>query len=379
MDWTRFVEIRKVDAATREVHGVMAEEARDKSGETFDYESSKPYVMAWSQAMEKDTGGKSVGNVRGQHGKIAAGKLVRITFDDATKTIPVVAKIVDNNEWEKVQEGVYNGFSIGGSYIKKWADGNTVRYTAKPSEVSIVDNPCMYGAKFTMVKADGAVEEKDFQLGVTIHVPAHLQKQAEAAIAKVMEENSAAREESMDLKKLEDLAKAVEAQGAELESLKKMSSENQAHLHGVLIHHAGMGDHLNKMYASAQKAAAGTGTPTAEEIAKAAEADRLAKAAAGSGSNAEFEKFKTEVTASITALTELVKTLAKQPAHNGVASNAGGAGDGENGKQPGADANAGKPARFVPGGVEKSDDAQAALTKALDNGTPLDPRMRKAV
>jgi hypothetical protein len=157
-----FVPILKVDAATREVHGVMAEEARDKSGETFDYESSKPYVQAWSQAMEKDTNGRSVGNVRGQHGKIAAGKLVSITFDDATKTIPVVAKIVDNNEWEKVQEGVYNGFSIGGSYIKKWADGNTIRYTAKPSEVSIVDNPCMYGAKFTMVKADGAFEYRGF-------------------------------------------------------------------------------------------------------------------------------------------------------------------------------------------------------------------------
>jgi hypothetical protein len=157
-----FVPILKVDAARREVHGVMAEEARDKSGETFDYESSKPYVKAWSEAMEKDTNGKSVGNVRGQHGKIAAGKLVSITFDDATRTIPVVARIVDNNEWEKVQQGVYNGFSIGGSYVRKWADGNTIRYTAKPSEVSIVDNACMYGAKFTLIKSDGAFEYRGF-------------------------------------------------------------------------------------------------------------------------------------------------------------------------------------------------------------------------
>ena len=157
-----FVPILKVDASRREVHGVMAEEAKDRANEIFDYESSKPYVQAWSREIEKTTEGKSAGNVRGQHGKIAAGKLVSITFDDATKTIPVVAKIVDNNEWEKVQEGVYNGFSIGGSYIKKWADGAATRYTAKPAEVSLVDHPCMYGATFQLVKADGAFEYRGF-------------------------------------------------------------------------------------------------------------------------------------------------------------------------------------------------------------------------
>ncbi len=157
-----FVPILKVDASRREVHGVMAEEARDRANEIFDYESSKPYVQAWSREIEKTTDGKSAGNVRGQHGKIAAGKLVSITFDDATKTIPVVAKIVDNNEWEKVQEGVYNGFSIGGSYIRKWVDGAATRYTAKPTEVSLVDHPCMYGATFQLVKADGAFERRGF-------------------------------------------------------------------------------------------------------------------------------------------------------------------------------------------------------------------------
>src|SRR5258708_5398907 len=157
-----FVPILKVDAARREVHGVMAEEAKDRANEIFDYESSKPYVQAWSREIEKTTDGKSAGNVRGQHGKIAAGKLVSITFDDVNKRIPVVAKIVDNNEWEKVQQGVYNGFSIGGSYVRKWADGAATRYTAKPAEVSLVDHPCMYGATFQLVKADGAFEYRGF-------------------------------------------------------------------------------------------------------------------------------------------------------------------------------------------------------------------------
>jgi len=161
-----FVPILKVDAAKREVYGVMAEDAKDKSGETFDYETSKPYVKAWSEDALRRTmvAGQeaSLGNVRGQHSKVAAGKLVDIQFDDKRKCIPVIAKIVDDNEWKKVEEGVYTGFSIGGSYVKRWADGATIRYTANPREVSIVDNPCMYGATFTMVKANGAFEHRGF-------------------------------------------------------------------------------------------------------------------------------------------------------------------------------------------------------------------------
>lgn len=161
-----FVPILKVDAARREVHGVMAEDAKDKAGETFDYATSKPYVKAWSEEALSRTlkAGQeiSLGNVRAQHSQVAAGKLVDIQFDDEAKRIPVIAKIVDDNEWKKVEAGIYTGFSIGGSYVKRWADGATMRYTANPREVSIVDNPCMYGATFSLVKANGASESRSF-------------------------------------------------------------------------------------------------------------------------------------------------------------------------------------------------------------------------
>jgi hypothetical protein len=140
----------------------MAEEAVDKSNEIFDYESSKPYIKAWADGFSETTDGKSFGNVRAMHSTIAAGKLIGIAFDDKTKKIPVVAKIIDDNEWKKVAEGVYTGFSIGGKYVKKWTDGTVTRYTANPSEVSIVDNPCMYGAQFAMVKENGATELRKF-------------------------------------------------------------------------------------------------------------------------------------------------------------------------------------------------------------------------
>jgi hypothetical protein len=158
-----YVPILRKDAARREIHGIIAQEQVDKSNEIFDYASSKPYFQQWSaDAMERTTKADlpiSYGNVRAQHSKIAAGKLIHIEFDDANKCIPVVAKIVDDNEWKKVQEGVYSGFSVGGKYIRKWADGGSTRYTAQPSEVSIVDSPCMPSATFSAVKSAGADDD----------------------------------------------------------------------------------------------------------------------------------------------------------------------------------------------------------------------------
>ena len=97
------------------------------------------------------------------HAPIAAGKLTDIAFDDDAKRITVAAKIVDDDEWRKVQEGVYTGFSQGGRYVKRWPDPDTglVRYTAEPHEISLVDLPCVPDATFEVVK-DGVVEKRAF-------------------------------------------------------------------------------------------------------------------------------------------------------------------------------------------------------------------------
>jgi hypothetical protein len=163
MTLSMFVPITKVDAVQRLVYGTLASEAVDKTGEVFDYETSKPHVEEWSGECAKATDGKSVGNLRAMHGKVAAGKFTSLECNDQTKSIEVCAKVVDNDEWEKVAEGVYTGFSIGGSYVKKWTDedGNK-RYTAKPSEGSLVDNPANPDAHFSMIKADGVEELRKF-------------------------------------------------------------------------------------------------------------------------------------------------------------------------------------------------------------------------
>jgi hypothetical protein len=162
MGMQMFCRLLKVDPIKGIVTGVAACEEPDKTGEIFDYASSKPHFMQWSAGIAKATNGKSVGNVRSMHTKVAAGKLTDISFDDAAKSIEVTAKIVDAAELNKLSEGVYSGFSIGGDYEKKWKDGELVRYTAKPNEISIVDNPCMPSATFSVVKEDGSTELRKF-------------------------------------------------------------------------------------------------------------------------------------------------------------------------------------------------------------------------
>ncbi len=160
-----FIPITKVDVAKRLVYGTLSEEIPDKAGEILDYESSKPAFMEWSQQFQEASGGKSLGNVRAMHGNIAAGKLTDIQFDDENKRIEGVAKVVDDDAWNKVLEGVYTGFSIGGGYTRRWPDPQNpalMRYTPTLSEVSLVDNPAVPTATFSVIKNDGSRELRYF-------------------------------------------------------------------------------------------------------------------------------------------------------------------------------------------------------------------------
>ena len=161
----KFVQLTKVDAKTGEVWGSMATETPDDVGEICDYEHSKPNFLKWSDKIVKASGGKSKGNVRTMHnGQLeAVGKLIHFEARDDKKDFFVGAQIVDKQALEKVYQGVYTGFSIGGSY-GAWSelDGGHKRYEAVPVEVSLVDNPCNPDATFQMVKEDGVEELRKF-------------------------------------------------------------------------------------------------------------------------------------------------------------------------------------------------------------------------
>lgn len=162
------IPIRKVDEKRQLIYGRAIDETPDLSGEVFDYASSKEHMLAWSAATAAATNGGSLGNLRSMHGSTCAGKLVDLQCDDHAKAVDITVKVVDPVEWQKVLENCYVGFSLGGRYLRRWADtvdGQVVtRYTAVPTEISLVDKPCVPSAKFYEIhKRDGSVRRVAFQ------------------------------------------------------------------------------------------------------------------------------------------------------------------------------------------------------------------------
>lgn len=198
-----FFPLTKVDAAQRLVWGLATAETEDRAGEICDYASTKPLYQKWSREMMKASEGRSLGNLRAMHGKIAAGKITALVFDDAARQIEICAKVVDDAEWRKVCEGVYTGFSQGGLYVDRWQDEEgRLRYTAEPAEVSLVDLPCLPDATFRLIKADGAEQEIPFARSAQSHSPS-------ASVAKIGARNNAA-----DLEKIQAMHDASVELGA---------------------------------------------------------------------------------------------------------------------------------------------------------------------
>ena len=146
-----FIPLRKADAVQRLVYGSATAKRPIGPAKSATTPAPSRYYEQWSPDFAKASGGKSLGNVRAMHGKVAAGKIASIAFNDEAKRIEIAAKIVDDDEWRKIEEGVYTGFSQGGAYVKRWPDPENpefTRYTAKPSEISLVDLPCLPRSQF---------------------------------------------------------------------------------------------------------------------------------------------------------------------------------------------------------------------------------------
>lgn len=163
-----FFQLRKVDEEKRLVHGRFSQSIVDRSGEMMDWETGRDAIMAWSQSQSDASNGKSLGNVRSQHQKnAAAGRIVSIDVVEADKAIDGVVEVVDDQDWAKVQKGVYTGFSIGGGYARRWTEtssGAAIKmYTPRVEEISLVDRPCVQTAGFyEVVKCDGTTEQRGF-------------------------------------------------------------------------------------------------------------------------------------------------------------------------------------------------------------------------
>jgi hypothetical protein len=150
----------------QEVAGVIASSALDRDDEVFDYENSKPYIKAWSDAVHAATvntvgeDGASLGNVRLMHTKQVAGKLIDIKFDDAKKVVWGVAKVTDPKVWQDIKSGVYSAFSVGANLVNAAYKDGKKHLTIKPVEVSIVDYPANPDTTFDWIKGTASYVNK---------------------------------------------------------------------------------------------------------------------------------------------------------------------------------------------------------------------------
>ena len=162
----------KVNQELHEVWGAATQESLDRQGEIVDFEASKKAFAELADTVSGVTGGKSLGPVREMHQPKAIGRLISVIPDEVNKRIWVGAKLSDTADgrdaWQKVQEGVLTGFSIGAPSCKREIKFNKAGEPEHHvvdfalSEVSLVDLPACYESTFAEVKlCKGAFAEID--------------------------------------------------------------------------------------------------------------------------------------------------------------------------------------------------------------------------
>ena len=121
--------IAKVDAEQRMVWGYASTEAEDDQGETVTRE-------ALAAALEDYM---RFANIREMHQPSAVGVATEAAVD--AKGLYLGAKIVDADAWQKVVEGVYKGFSIGGRVTARDPADRRLITSLRLTEISVVDRP----------------------------------------------------------------------------------------------------------------------------------------------------------------------------------------------------------------------------------------------
>jgi phage head maturation protease len=153
-----YLPIAKVDAECREVWGYASTEARDDQGELVKRDA---LIAALGDYMR-------FANIREMHQLSAVGVAQEAAVDD--KGLYVGARIVDDRAWQKVVEGVYKGYSIGGRVTQRDpADYKTITGLVL-NEISLVDRPANPEAVFDYWKAAGASDMADARFNPPIQI-----------------------------------------------------------------------------------------------------------------------------------------------------------------------------------------------------------------
>jgi phage head maturation protease len=144
MSLNLYCPIAKLDTDQRLVFGYASTEACDSQGEIVRTEALEAALPAYMRFA----------NIREMHQPSAVGVAKEATIDG--NGLWLKAKIVDDEAWRKVREGVYKGFSIGGSVTTRDGADPQVVTGVELTEISLVDRPANPDAVFALWKSEDA-------------------------------------------------------------------------------------------------------------------------------------------------------------------------------------------------------------------------------
>ena len=143
-----YAPIVKIDSEQRMVFGYASTEALDSQGEIIKREAVEAALPAYMRFA----------NIREMHQPSAVGIAKQADVDD--KGLYLTAKVVDDDAWAKVKEGVYKGFSIGGHVVTRDPADRSVITQIELSEISLVDRPANPEAVIDIYKRTANAVEK---------------------------------------------------------------------------------------------------------------------------------------------------------------------------------------------------------------------------
>ncbi len=223
-----FVPLEKFDAEKRLAIGYASTPALDSQGEIVKREAVEAALPDYMRFA----------NIREMHQPSAVGVAQAADLD--AKGLRIAAKVVDDDAWEKVKQGVYKGFSIGGRVTSRDPADRRVITGLELTEISLVDRPANPEAVIDVYKVfelakegrrNSAADQKRIQhvhdtaveLGARCaHAPAAAASDEPDADdgmeGKAARGGDLAKHASL-AERLDDLARQVAAQGALLDKL----------------------------------------------------------------------------------------------------------------------------------------------------------------
>jgi len=124
-----FVPLAKLDEEKRLAIGYASTPALDSQGEIVNREAVEAALPDYMRFA----------NIREMHQPSAVGVAEAADLD--AKGLRIAAKVVDDDAWEKVKQGVYKGFSIGGRVTARDPADRRVITGLELTEISLVDRP----------------------------------------------------------------------------------------------------------------------------------------------------------------------------------------------------------------------------------------------